>query len=85
MNTFIIIENRLDYIDPKSDRIEKALDHIDNIFKSVTKPREAVSEASVLYEISVLAKERIKNVHCAFRSFNTAEFIDKTVFCVYFK
>lgn len=70
-------ENRLDYVDPSSDRMENALSRLENILRSVTKPREAVAESTVLYELAVLAHERIKNVKCAFRSFSNPDFMNK--------
>lgn len=70
-------ENRLDFVDPNSNLIEETLAKIENIFRLVTKPSDAVSEVNLVYEIAVLTRERIKNVHCAYRSFNNVEFMDK--------
>jgi hypothetical protein len=48
-------------------------------FLKVKKPREGVSDHDVLLELAVLGKERIRNVHCVFRSFNNNEYMEKLV------
>ena len=55
----------------------------------VKKPREGVSDSNILLELAILGKERIRNVHCVFRSFNPSEYIEKlvseyTVLSIYF-
>jgi hypothetical protein len=45
----------------------------------VKKPREAVSDSHALHELAILSTERIKNLKCAFRSFNNNEFMEKLV------
>lgn len=72
-----MIENRLECVDPNSNRIEAMMEKIEKTYNSVKKPREAVSDGIVLQEIAVLGQERIKNLHCAFRSFSNNEFMDK--------
>ncbi|RNA44774.1 non-structural maintenance of chromosomes element 4 -like protein [Brachionus plicatilis] len=72
-----ISENRLEYINPNSDAIEATLENVENTFRNVKKPREAVSDSHVLLELAILGKERIRNVHCEFRSFNNLEFVEK--------
>lgn len=65
------------YVDPKSNRIESALDTVEASFKIVRKTSDAVSGNQVLLQLTLLEKERIKNVHCEFRSFKNSEFMDK--------
>lgn len=72
-----MLENRLECVDPKSNRIEAMMEKIERTYNCVKKPREAVSDSIVLQEIAVLGQERIKNLHCAFRSFSNIEFMDK--------
>ena len=49
----------------------------------VKKAREAVSDSVTLHEIALLGAERIKNLQCAFRSFNNNDFMDKLVIIFY--
>jgi len=72
-----MIENRMECIDPNSNLIENILEKVERTFKSVKKPREAVSDSNALYELAILGTERIKNLKCAFRSFNNIEFMEK--------
>lgn len=72
-----VIENRLEYVDPNSDHLETALNDVENNFKNVNKPREAVSDSYILLQLARLGKERIRNVHCEFRSFNNNDFMKK--------
>lgn len=70
-------ENRLQLVDPNSDHLEAALIDVENNFKNVNKPREAVSDSYILLQLARLGKERIRNVHCEFRSFNNNDFMKK--------
>jgi len=72
-----MIDNRLECVDPNSNLIETIMDKVEKTFNSVKKPREAVSDSCALHELAILGKERIKNLKCAFRSFNNNEFMDK--------
>lgn len=69
----------MEYIDPNSDKLEAALNDVENNFKNVKKPREAVSDSYILLQLARLGKERIRNVHCEFRSFNNNDFMKKMV------
>lgn len=72
-----MIDNRLECVDPNSNLIENLLEEVNKTYGSVTKAREAVTDSIALHELAVLGAERIRNLHCAFRSFNNNEFMDK--------
>ena len=52
---------------------------IEIVMLPVNKPREAVSDSHILLQLARLGKERIRNVHCEFRSFNNNDFMKKMV------
>lgn len=70
-------DERQDCVNTDSDRLEKIMDRVEQTFKSVKNPREAVSDSNALHELAVLGTERIKNLKCAFRQFNNIEFMNK--------
>lgn len=72
-----INDHHLDFVDPNSDLLENTLTDVEKNLKKVKKPREGVSDSHVFLQLVRLSKERIKNVHCEFRSFSNTEFMDK--------
>jgi len=72
-----INDNQANYVDPKNDWLEKTLKNTDALIKTSKKASDAVSGSQLLLQLARLEKERIKNLHCEFRSFNNIEFMDK--------
>lgn len=48
-------------------------------FYLVRKTSDALAGNQTVLQVAILAKERIKNVHCEFRSFKNYDFMDKLV------
>jgi hypothetical protein len=45
----------------------------------VKNPREAVTDSNAILELAILGKERIKNLHCEYRTFNNCDFMNRLV------
>ena len=49
------------------------------VFILAKKASDNVTGLCVYLQLALMGKERIKNVHCEFRSFNGLDFMDKLV------